>query len=136
MLNGKPEWNQITAQVIAGCFAVHSHLGPGLLESVYKECLEIELRSRGLLLQREVPFPMSYRGVPVASALRLDFLVQDLVVLEVKAVERIHPVHEAQTLTYLRLSRRPIGLLVNFTVPLLRDGIKRFVMGGMKPPLP
>ncbi len=129
MLNGKPEWNQISRKVLDCCFAVHSYLGPGLLESVYKECLEIEFRSQGLLCQRELSFPMAYRNVPVASALRLDFLIEDLIVLEVKAVERLHPVHQAQTLTYLRLSRRPIGLLVNFTTPSLRDGIKRFVLG-------
>jgi len=128
MLNGTPEWNQITRQVLGACYTVHSVLGPGLLESVYKECLEIEFRARGLTCQREISFPLIYRGVPVASALRLDFLIQDLVVLEVKAVERLHPVHEAQTLTYLRLSGRPVGLLVNFTTPSLRDGIKRFLM--------
>lgn len=114
---------------IPGCaIEVHRILGPGLLESAYVEALSVELAEVGLRFARQVPMPLSYKGRYVGEY-RLDLLVEEAVVVEVKAVERCDPVHEAQVLTYLRLTGKRVGLLINFNRRLLRDGVKRRVLG-------
>ena len=117
----------ITEQILGAAIAVHRALGPGLLESTYEACLAFELVDRGLAIVRQVALPVVYRGVRIDCGYRLDLVVEGRVILEIKAVERILPVHEAQVLTYLKLSELPVALLLNFNVPLLKDGIKRFV---------
>ena len=114
-------------RVIGCCIAVHRALGPGLLESIYRDCLMIELKAAGLRVEREHSVTLHYRGDPVGTALRLDLLVEDTLVVEVKAVERLHPVHSAQVITYLKLSGLPAALLVNFNMTTLRAGLKKLV---------
>lgn len=119
----------LTEQVIGAAIEVHRELGPGLLESAYEAALSHELTARGLTFARQVPVPVSYKGLPLIDcAYRLDFLVADALVLEIKAVESIEPIHEAQLLTYLRVSGKRVGLLINFNVPLLKNGIRRRVL--------
>lgn len=108
---------------------VHAALGPGLLESAYQACLAHELRKRGLEVAGQVPLPIVYEGQKLEIGYRIDLIVEGKVVVEVKSVEAIHPIYEAQLLSYMRLSRIPVGLLVNFNVLHLRDGIKRMVDG-------
>ena len=119
--------NWVSGEIIDAAIKVHSALGPGLLESAYKKCLEHELRKRGLNVVSELPLPIVYDGVQLDVGYRIDHLVENSVVVEVKAVERLLPIHEAQLLTYLRLSRCQLGLLINFNVEVLRLGIKRMV---------
>lgn len=108
---------------------VHSILGPGLLESAYDACLSHELRKRGFHVDTQVGLPVVYEGEKLDLGYRIDLLVENLVIVEVKCVEAIHPVHEAQLLSYLRLSKKNVGLLINFHVAHLKDGIKRMVDG-------
>jgi GxxExxY protein len=122
-LNGE----EITDQILGGAIAVHRALGPGLLESAYEACLAFELLERRLRVERQASLPVVYRGVRIDCGFRLDLVVESTVVVEIKAVERILPVHEAQILTYLKLSGHPIGLLLNFNVPMMKDGIRRFL---------
>jgi GxxExxY protein len=117
--------NIITGEVVDSAMKVHSALGPGLLESAYKACLAFELADRGLAVESEVPLPVTYRGIKLNAAYRIDFIVADSVIVEVKAVEKILPVHRAQLLAYLKLSGKKLGLLLNFNVPRLKDGITR-----------
>ncbi len=128
--------NQITSEIIGGAMKVHTALGPGLLEKTYEACLLFELRKRGLKADSQVELPVVYEGVRIDLGYRLDLLVEDLVIVELKAVEAIIPLYEAQLLSYLKLSGKPVGLLINFHVKHLRDGIKRFVegRGWEKPP--
>ena len=121
--------NQISGIILDAAIAVHTALGPGLLESAYQACLAYELTSRGLRLQTQVPLPIKYRGVCVDAAYRIDLIVEDLVIIEIKAVERLLPIHEAQLLSYLKLSDTHLGLLINFHVLRLKDGYKRIVNG-------
>lgn len=106
---------------------VHTTLGPGLLESVYDQCLVAELKSRNLWVERQVGLPICYRSLRIDAGFRLDLLVEKLVVVEIKAVERLLPIHDAQLLTYLRLSGYRLGLLINFNVMRLKDGVRRLV---------
>ena len=117
--------NIITGEVVDAAMKVHSALGPGLLESAYKACLAFELADRGLAVESEVPLPVTYREIKLNAAYRIDFIVADSVIVEVKAVEKILPVHRAQLLAYLKLSGKKLGLLLNFNVPRLKDGITR-----------
>jgi len=121
--------NQLTESVIGAAMEVHRSLGPGLLESVYQECLCRELLVRGIPFERERALPLEYKGVHLECGYRLDMLVANAVVVEVKAIEAIAPVHEAQVLTYLRLGGWQVGLLINFNVAVLRQGIRRKVLG-------
>jgi GxxExxY protein len=121
--------NRISGIILDAAIAVHTALGPGLLESAYQACLAYELTSRGLRVQTQVPLPIKYRGVCVDAAYRIDLIVEDLVVIEIKAVERLLPIHEAQLLSYLKLRDKRLGLLVNFHVLRLKDGYKRIVNG-------
>ncbi|GJQ22075.1 MAG: hypothetical protein HBSIN02_24300 [Bacteroidia bacterium] len=120
--------NEIGTAIVEASYAVHSTLGPGLLESVYSLCLTEELKSRGLQVQSQQPLPVVYKGITLEGGYRVDLLVEGEVIVELKAVEIMHPVFEAQLLTYLKLSGRRLGYLVNFNVPLIRDGIKRMVL--------
>lgn len=123
-----PELNTVSGLIVDSAFKVHSTLGPGLLESVYETCLLHELRTRGLAAKAQVSLPITYGTVRLDGALRLDLVVEDSVIVEVKAVETMLPVHEAQLLAYLKLSGKRIGLLINFNVAQIKDGIKRLVL--------
>jgi GxxExxY protein len=114
---------------------VHKALGPGLLESVYEECLCHELHLRGLRFQRQVTVPVIYKGVSLDCGYRLDLIIEDVVILELKCVERILAIHEAQLLTYLKLLDKPVGFIINFNVPILRQGIVRKVFDSASPRL-
>ena len=114
-------------QTVDAAFAVHRALGPGLLESVYEQCLIHELHSRGLRVARQVLLPIRYREITIDAGLRLDLLVESILIVEIKAIERIMPIHEAQLLTYLKLADKELGLLINFNVPLIKDGIRRII---------
>lgn len=116
-----------TEGIIAAAIEVHRALGPGLLESIYEECLAAELSLRGLPYERQRAVPLEYKGRRLGSDLRVDLLVNDRVVVELKAVEKILPIHAAQVVTYLRLTNKPYGLLINFHVPLLKEGIRRYL---------
>jgi len=121
--------DQITEVIIASAIEVHRELGPGLLESSYQQCLRHELSLRAVSLRSEVELPVRYKGIELDCGYRLDLLVMECVVVEVKSVAAIDRIHEAQLLTYLRLGGWKVGLLINFNVPLLKDGIKRRVLG-------
>jgi GxxExxY protein len=118
-----------TRLVIGAAIEVHRHLGPGLLESVYETALHRELSLRGLAVRRQVRLPIAYKGLQLGGALRLDLVVSERVLVEVKAVEVLAPIHRAQLLTYLKLSGLRLGLLINFNVSLLRSGIRRIING-------
>jgi GxxExxY protein len=121
------ETELIVEQILDGAFAVHRALGPGLLESVYETCLCRELAKRGIQFQRQLDLPISYDGLRLESGLRIDLVVADHIVVELKATEHHQSLYEAQLLTYLKLSNLRLGLLINFNVPLLKDGIRRIV---------
>lgn len=121
--------NEITEKIIGAAIAVHRELGPGLLESAYEACLAFELAQQGLKVEAQRPLPVVYRGVRLDCGYRLDLLVEDAVVVEVKAVEALAPIHEAQLLSYLKLSGCTVGLLINFNVVMLKDGLRRMVNG-------
>lgn len=125
---GEMHRDPLTAQIIAGAIEVHKHLGPGLLESAYRACLCWELRTRRLHVDREVALPIRYKGANINAGYRLDLVVNNKVLVELKAVESLHAVHTAQVLTYLKLTNLQVALLINFNVPLLRDGIVRLVL--------
>ncbi|MBA2339069.1 MAG: GxxExxY protein [Pyrinomonadaceae bacterium] len=128
MTQRSAEINQVTQAVIGAAMEVHRQLGPGLLESAYAECLCRELILRGIPFERERALPVAYKGVRLECGYRLDLLVASCVVVEIKSVEALAPVHEAQLITYLRLGGWRVGLLINFNVPLLKDGIRRKVL--------
>jgi GxxExxY protein len=121
--------NEISGQISDAAMRVHTAIGPGLLESAYEACLVYELRKRELAVDTQVGLPVIYEGARMEVGYRIDLLVERLVIVEVKAVEQVHPVHEAQLLSYLKLSGKPLGLLLNFHVALLKDGIRRMVCG-------
>jgi len=118
----------IAAAIVDSALTVHRRLGPGLLESVYEVCLFHELTKRSIAAERQVGFPIQYDNLKIESGLRLDLLVDDLVIVEIKAVEKLAPVHQAQLLSYLKLTEKKLGLLINFNVPLIKDGIRRMVI--------
>jgi GxxExxY protein len=122
-----PKVNEITSAVIGAAIEVHRALGPGLLESAYQACLSYELRVSGKRFEKQKALPLLYKGMNLDCGYRLDFVVDDLVIVEVKCVEALAPIHRAQLLTYLRLTGCPIGLLINFNVPVLKDGVQRVV---------
>lgn len=120
--------DELTENIIGAAIEVHRVLGPGLLESAYEACLCRELSVRKLHFQEQVPLPVQYKGLQLEAGYRLDLLVEDKIVVEIKSVDELLPVHQAQLLTYLRLSHKPIGLLINFNVPLLKHGLKRMIL--------
>ncbi len=117
--------NELSGIVIGAAIEVHKVLGPGLLESAYENCLCHELQLKNVVFERQRPLPITYKGVDLDCGYRLDVVVQGMLVIEVKACERIEPIHQAQLLTYLKLSGLSLGLLLNFNVPVMRDGIVR-----------
>lgn len=118
----------LTGEIIGAAIEVHKALGPGLLEAAYEECLAYELMSRGLEIRRQVEIPIEYKGKKLSCGYRADIIVNDAALLELKAVESVLPVHEAQLLTYLKLTQLRVGLLINFNCPYLRDGLIRRVL--------
>lgn len=124
----KTPFDHITYKIIGCCHNIHSELGPGLLESVYEVCLESELTGLGFEVERQVPIPVVYGRIKLQAGFRADLLVERRVIVEVKSVDAIARVHQAQILTYMRLSNRSVGLLINFNVANIRDGIKRFLL--------
>lgn len=123
----REELNRISKIILDACITVHKEMGPRLLESIYVWCLDYELRSRGLKVELEVPVPIIYKEVELSKKFKIDLLVEDEIVVEAKAVEILLPVHIAQIISHLKLTDNRLGLLVNFNVPLLKDGFKRFV---------
>ena len=121
--------NDVSHRVIGAGIEVHRQIGPGLLEDVYVECLAAELADSGLAVEREVAVPIRYRGKEVAKPLRLDLLVENCLIVEAKSVDALLPVHAAQVLTYLRMTGLKLGLLLNFNVDVMRQGVKRIVNG-------
>lgn len=122
------ELNEITKKIIGCAIEVHKSLGPGLLESAYEECLSYELIKNGLKIQRQQPTPVVYKEIKLECGYRIDILVENSVVIELKAVDSINPVHEAQILTYMKFSNKSLGLLINFNVTVLKNGIKRYIL--------
>ncbi|MDR1191314.1 MAG: GxxExxY protein [Verrucomicrobiales bacterium] len=120
-------------QIVDAAFRVHSTLGAGLLESIYEQCLVIELTKRGIKVARQVPLPISYDGHQITADFRLDLLVEDQIIVEIKSVETLLPVHKAQLLTYLKLSKLNLGFLINFNVPLIKQGINRIILSNFAP---
>lgn len=120
--------NSISEKVIGAAIAVHKELGPGLLETVYEVCLLKEMEQRGIEVSRQVDLPLYYKGQETGKNFRIDILVENEVIVELKSVEEISPLHEAQLLTYLKLTQKKLGLLINFNVPLLKHGIVRRVL--------
>jgi GxxExxY protein len=119
--------DQLTEQIIGSAIAVHNTLGPGLLESIYHRCLVVELRAHTLRVETDRPVHVVYRDVPIESPFKVDLVVEESVVVEVKAVQAFAPVHHAQVISYLKLTGCPVGLLINFNVTLLKNGIRRVV---------
>ncbi|MBX3414706.1 MAG: GxxExxY protein [Pirellulales bacterium] len=122
-----PREDQITGEIIGAAIEVHRELGPGLLESAYEKCLCYELSLRGLQCDRQVPLPVQYKSVRLDCGYKIDIVVEQRVIVELKTVDKLLPIHEAQLITYLRLSGHQLGLLLNFNVPVLKDGLKRLV---------
>ena len=120
--------SELTEQIIGGAIEVHKHWGPGLYEEIYERSLYYELRLREVAFESQVKLPLLYKGERVGNDLRLDLIVQGKVVVELKTVKALEPIHEAQLLTYMKLTGRKVGLLINFNVPVLKQGIKRMVL--------
>lgn len=128
-MGGAPEHLDSLAKVVVdGAFQVHRALGPGLLETVYEQCLTRELVKRDIDVRRQVPVPVIYDGEVIDTAFKLDLLVANEIIVEIKSAEKVAPVHKAQLLTYLKLSSKRLGFLINFNVPLIRDGISRLAL--------
>ncbi len=127
MTDGRDELNEISGKIIESAIKVHKALGPGMLEGAYQVCLMHEVVKSGFRVESEIPMPIVYDGIKLSSGYRIDLLVEDSVIVELKATERLMPVHEAQLLSYLRMSDKRLGLLINFNVKLLRDGVRRVV---------
>jgi GxxExxY protein len=120
--------SELTRQIIGAAIEIHRHLGPGLLESTYESCLVYELEKLEFSVQKQVVLPVVYKELQLPKAYRIDLLVDDQIVVELKAVDKILPVHEAQVLSYLKLSQRKVGLLLNFNVKMMKHGIRRFAL--------
>jgi GxxExxY protein len=125
----RDQLNVLTDRIIGAAIEVHRQLGPGLLESTYQACLQYEMEARGLHVRKQVALPIVYKGIQIDEGYRIDLLVNEQVVVELKAVEHLLPVHEAQVLSYLKLSGRKVGLLLNFRTVLMKHGIRRFIYG-------
>ena len=130
-MSEREELNKITEGIIGAAIEVHRHLGPGLLESAYQSALAYELEQRGFKIEQQKPLPMIYKEIKLDAGYRLDFLVEDKVIVEIKSSDGIAPIHDAQILSYLKLSGCKVGLLINFNVKLVKHGIKRFVNGSL-----
>ncbi len=122
------EMNPLSAEIVDCAFQVHKHFGPGLLENIYHEALLIELQNRQIPYESEKSFPLKYKGKILKSGFKADIIVNNEIIIELKAVEKILPVHQAQILSYLKLTNKQLGFLINFNVPLIKDGINRYVI--------
>ena len=122
------EINEITQKIIGCAIEVHKHLGPGLLESAYEECLVSELKKSGLKTERQKPVPIIYKEIKLKCGYRMDILVEEIIVVELKSVDQLAAIHDAQILSYLKFSNKKVGLLINFNVTLLKNGIRRFIL--------
>jgi len=120
--------DEIGKAIVDAAFQVHKQLGPGLLEKVYEACLAYELQEKGLIVNRQVPIPITYKKIEFDEGFRLDLLVDNSIIIELKAVEKSNPLYEAQLLSYLRLTNRNLGYLINFNTPLFKQGIQRFTI--------
>ncbi|MGJ8632988.1 MAG: GxxExxY protein [Luteolibacter sp.] len=116
---------ETATEIVDSCFKIHKELGSGLLESAYETCLEYELSKRGLTVERQIPQPVIYEDIAIDAGYRIDLLVNGLIIVELKAVEQLAPIHTAQLITYLKLSKKTLGFLINFNTPLIKHGIKR-----------
>lgn len=125
----KEQYNELTDKIIGACIEVHKTMGPGLLEKIYEKCLIRELELRGIYAKSQVEIPLNYKGVELEKSYVIDILVENEIVLELKAIDIVLPVFEAQLISYLKLSGKKVGLLINFNVPLMKHGVKRFVNG-------
>ena len=123
----KDELNQLSKEILAAAITVHKEMGPGLLESVYELCLLKELKLRGIYAENQVPVPLFYKGKQLNKDFRIDILVEKEIVIELKAIDILLPVHDAQIISYLKLTNKKLGFLINFNVPLLKEGFNRFV---------
>ncbi len=123
----REEYNRLSKIILDACIAVHREMGPGLLESVYEICLMKELNLRGIQAKNQVLIPLFYKGFELSKEYKIDILVEDEIIIEIKASEVMLPVHQAQLISYLKLADKRLGFLVNFNVPLLKDGFRRFV---------
>jgi len=123
----KDQFEYVANQIVNASYNVHKEMGPGLLESIYELCLINELKSNNLLVQNQVSIPLIYKGVELSKDFRIDILVENEIIIEIKAVEVILPVHQAQIISYLKLADKKLGFLINFNIALIKDGIKRFV---------
>ncbi len=121
--------NQLTSEIIGSAIEVHRNLGPGLLESTYEECMAYELQDRDLIIKRQYEIPVLYKGKQLEQNYRIDLLVNNQVIVELKSIKKIEPIHDAQLLTYLKLANKKYGLLLNFNVPVMRQGIRRLLNG-------
>lgn len=128
-MNSREKLNKISNTILDSCIIVHREMGPGLLESIYSICLAYELQQRGLAIRTEVSIPLIYKGIELSKEFRIDILVEEDIILELKAVEILLPVHDAQIISYLKLAEKRLGFLINFNVPLIKNGFKRFVNG-------
>ena len=128
MLPIPPQTNAVAKQIVDGAYRVHRTLGPGLLEHVYEVCLAHELKKRGLSVQQQLVLPIFYDEIRLDTGLRLDMLIDGSVIIELKAVEQVIPVHRAQVLTYLKLTGHRLAMLINFNTPLIKDGIERIAL--------
>lgn len=122
------EHSELSGSVILAAMRVHTELGPGLLESVYESCLEMELNELGFSVAKQVDIPVYYKGKPMGFGFRADLIVEKTIIVELKSVESLQPIHKAQLISYMKLMRLPIGLLINFNTPHLRDGIRRLAL--------
>ena len=120
------ELNELTYKIIGCAYDVHKALGPGLLESTYEKCLCFELEKLGIKYEKQKEHPTNYKGMTIDNGYRIDIMVEDKIVIELKSVDSLQPIHSAQLLTYLKLSRKPLGLLINFNVTNLQNGIRRY----------
>jgi GxxExxY protein len=127
----RKQLNDLSGKIIGLCIEIHRELGPGLLESAYEECLAYELSQASLIFERQRPLPVRYKEVQLDCGYRFDFVVEGALILELKAVTELHPIHEAQLLTYLKLDKKSLGLLINFNVPALKQGVKRVACGDL-----
>ncbi|MEW5945484.1 MAG: GxxExxY protein [bacterium] len=127
MAEFKTNEDELSYQIVGAAIEVHKTLGPGLLESAYEVCLCRELELKKLRFEKQVPLPVEYKGLSLDCGYRMDIVVEDLVIIELKTVDKIIPIHDAQLLTYLKLSGKKLGMILNFNVPIMKDGIKRIV---------
>ncbi|MBA3970661.1 MAG: GxxExxY protein [Bacteroidetes bacterium] len=123
----KQDYDRISSEIMSVCIAVHREMGPGLLESVYEMCLMKEFELRGIKAKNQVTIPLMYKGFELSKEFKIDILVEDEIILELKSADHLIPVFEAQLISYLRLTNKKLGYLINFNVPLVKSGIKRFV---------